>query len=133
MLNSLVQTEDEKDMSLAAFIRADRPEIVAEWQNFAAQLVSSDQDSSPLALRNHIVQILDFVAADIESPQTKAEEIEKSRGEKPKMVKSQRGGDPRGPSASGRLQSGSDGIGISCAPCVRHEVVASEYGRANTG
>jgi hypothetical protein len=33
-----------------------------------------------LALRDHIEEILNFVADDLESPQTKQEQIEKSRG-----------------------------------------------------
>ena len=42
---------------------------------------------SPLALRNHITDILDFVAEDIESPQTKSEQKSKSLGKKPKESK----------------------------------------------
>jgi signal transduction histidine kinase len=69
-------------MRLATFIRANTKPIIGEWENFAQTLVPAADDMSPLALRNHIKEILSFIAADIESTQTESEQIEKSRGEK---------------------------------------------------
>jgi signal transduction histidine kinase len=42
----------------------------------------------PLSLRNHIQYILEFIANDIESPQTDAEQIKKSRSQNAKPVNS---------------------------------------------
>ena len=71
-------------MRLAAFIRANSSSIIGEWENFARTLVPAAQGMSPLSLRNHIKYILAFIADDIDSTQTEAEQIKKSRGEKPK-------------------------------------------------
>jgi signal transduction histidine kinase len=71
-------------MRLAPFIRENSEKIIAEWESFARTLVPAAQDMSPLSLRNHIRYILAFIADDIESSQTDAEQLGKSRGEKPK-------------------------------------------------
>jgi signal transduction histidine kinase len=71
-------------MRIAAFIRANSKQIVAEWENFARTLVPAAEGMSPLSLRNHIHYILAFIADDIETAQDEAEQISKSRGEKPK-------------------------------------------------
>lgn len=71
-------------MRLAAFIRANSKQIIAEWENFARTLVPAAEGMSPLSLRNHIHYILAFIADDIDSAQDEAEQIKKSRGEKPK-------------------------------------------------
>jgi signal transduction histidine kinase len=69
-------------MHLADFIRANEAEIIADWQKFAATLVPAAADMSPHALRNHIKQMLIFIANDIESPQTADEKLTKSHGKK---------------------------------------------------
>ena len=69
-------------MSLAAFIRGNTDSIIEEWQNFARGLEPASDGMSPLSLRNHIVQILTFIADDIDSPQSDCEQITKSHGEK---------------------------------------------------
>lgn len=74
-------------MRLAAFIRTNTKSIVEEWEDFAQTLVPAANDMTPLALRNHIKEILAFIAADIESSQTGSEQIEKSHGEKPQKSK----------------------------------------------
>jgi signal transduction histidine kinase len=70
-------------MTLASLIRTNTEHIVGEWEAFAQTLVPAATDMSPSALRDHIKHILDFIAADIESSQTRPEQIKKSRGEKP--------------------------------------------------
>lgn len=67
-------------MRLAAFIQNYTSQIVSEWENFALTLVSESQNASPLALRDHIGHLLEFIANDIESVQTRAEQKKKSRG-----------------------------------------------------
>jgi signal transduction histidine kinase len=71
-------------MRLAAFIRQNSGQIIAEWEHFARTLVPAAEGMTPLSLRNHISYILAFIADDIESSQTDAEQLRKSRGEKPK-------------------------------------------------
>jgi signal transduction histidine kinase len=69
-------------MRLAAFIRASIKPITSEWESFARTLTPAADGMSPLALRDHIKEILAFIADDIESAQTKVEQEEKSHGEK---------------------------------------------------
>ncbi len=72
----------ESPMRLASFIRSQAPRIVVEWENFARNLMPAAEGMTPLALRDHIKDILTFVADDIESSQSKDEQVRKSRGEK---------------------------------------------------
>ncbi len=69
-------------MRLAHFIRANTIPIVTEWENFAKSMAPAGDHTGSLAIRDHIDQILDFIIADIDSPETDAEQIEKSRGQK---------------------------------------------------
>jgi signal transduction histidine kinase len=71
-------------MRLAEFIRANTAPIIAEWENFAKTFVPAAGSMTPLALRNHIRQILGFIVEDIETTQTDSEQIRKSHGEKPR-------------------------------------------------
>jgi signal transduction histidine kinase len=73
-------------MRLPVFIRANTELIVDQWENFARTLVQVENISS-LALRDHIKNILVFIADDIESLQTRSEQIEKSHGEKYRLSK----------------------------------------------
>jgi signal transduction histidine kinase len=73
-------------MRLAPYIRANAEQIIGEWEMFAATLVPAAEGMNSRALRNHIKQILAFVVDDIEAPQTDAEQITKSHGEKIKSV-----------------------------------------------
>lgn len=59
-------------------------QIVDEWENFARTLTPAATEMTPLALRNHIHQILSFIIKDIKSSQTSLEQVQKSRGEKEK-------------------------------------------------
>lgn len=74
-------------MRLAAFIRANKKLIISEWENFAQTLTPASESMTPLALRDHIKEILTFIADDIESAQTESEQLEKSHGEKPRKLK----------------------------------------------
>lgn len=75
-------------MRLTDFIRANSTPIIAEWEAFAATLAPAGEAMSPHSLRNHIKYILEFIANDIESPQTDAEQVKKSRGGNVKPVDS---------------------------------------------
>jgi signal transduction histidine kinase len=71
-------------MRLSNFIREHHGPIIAEWETFAGTLAPASEATSPLSLRNHIEYILQFIADDIDSPQTDAEQVTKSHGEKAK-------------------------------------------------
>lgn len=82
------QTSDRKQrgISLGDFIRQNNAQIVAEWETFARSLTSTDSEKTPLVLRDHIQGILSFIVSDIETPQTHAEQIQKSQGGKKRDV-----------------------------------------------
>lgn len=69
-------------MRLAAFIRSNRTQIVGDWERFARTLTPAADSMSPLALRDHIAEILDFICQDIETAQTDVEQVKKSHGKK---------------------------------------------------
>ena len=74
----------QTSIRLADFIRESAKKIVMEWEIFARTLEPASNDMTPLALRDHILQILNFIANDIETAQTDNEQIKKSHGEKDK-------------------------------------------------
>lgn len=69
---------------LSEFIHQNEKQIVSEWETFARTLTPAANDMTPLALRNHINEILAFIVNDIESSQTDEEQIQKSQGGKEK-------------------------------------------------
>jgi signal transduction histidine kinase len=69
-------------MRLADFISANTVPIISEWEKFAKTMTPSGAHIGPSTIRDHIDQILDFIVADMNSTQTDAEQVEKSRGEK---------------------------------------------------
>ncbi len=64
-------------MRLAAFIRGNRTKIVAEWAEFARGVVPGMNLEE---LRDHVVGMLDAVAIDLDTPQSKQEQTDKSKG-----------------------------------------------------
>lgn len=54
-------------MSLSVFIKSNVPKIVEEWEMFARSLIPASDHMTPLALRNHILDILNFVIGDMTS------------------------------------------------------------------
>ena len=67
-------------MTLAQFITANLEEIVAEWESFAASLLSPGQVMTRLALRDHAKQILQAIVLDIATDQSDLEQAYKSKG-----------------------------------------------------
>lgn len=67
-------------MQLVEFIRGNTAPIIADWESFAQTLVPAGEHMGPLAIRDHIHQILDFIVSDIETDQTELERSEKSHG-----------------------------------------------------
>lgn len=73
-------------MRLAEFILHDTEAILAEWESFAATLLPAATGMTSLALRDHAQQILEAVARDLTTPQTRDEQAEKSKGRAPEVA-----------------------------------------------
>lgn len=71
-------------MRLAAFIRSNENEIVAAWEEFAQQYLPAAVHMDRVALRDHIVGLLRFIADDLETPETERERSAKAKGQGPK-------------------------------------------------
>lgn len=65
---------------LADFIRGNTGPIVEAWVAFARTRAPASDGMTRLALQDHIVELLTFIAHDLESPQTDHEQAEKSQG-----------------------------------------------------
>ncbi|HKV06641.1 MAG TPA: sensor histidine kinase [Thermoanaerobaculia bacterium] len=72
-------------MRLAEFILHDMEAILVQWEAFAATLLPAATGLGSLALRDHAQHILEAVARDLSSPQTRDEQSEKSKGRAPKV------------------------------------------------
>ena len=70
-------------MRLADFIRAHREPILAEWDAFARSCVPSAGTMSMSSLRDHANDMLTVIADDLDSPQSRREQSEKSKGHAP--------------------------------------------------
>lgn len=70
----------ESHKRLPEFIADNVESIVGEWEDFARTLTPTSTDMTPLALRDHIHEILQFIVEDMRSTQTPKEETIKSRG-----------------------------------------------------
>ena len=57
---------------------------MSDWTNFARTISPASNAMTLLELRDHIREILNFIADDLESAQTAAEQVAKSHGESPK-------------------------------------------------
>lgn len=65
---------------LANFIRANIDPIVHEWIEFAQTRTPASDSMSPLALQDHIIELLTFIADDLESIQSSKQQFDKSKG-----------------------------------------------------
>jgi signal transduction histidine kinase len=84
-MRSVLSDSDDEGTSrgherLADFIRHNLDAIVEEWIKFARTRSPASDGMSRLALQDHVVDILNFIATDMESPQTGAEQVDKSHG-----------------------------------------------------
>ena len=73
-------------MRLAPFILHDMERILSQWQAFAATLTPAAESMSPLQLRDHARSILEAVAKDLSTLQTKEAQAAKSMGLAPKLL-----------------------------------------------
>src|SRR5688572_3752038 len=67
-------------MRLSDFIRRDMEHILEEWEAFAATRVPAAGRMKPLELRDHARQILEAIALDLQTAQTREEQEAKSQG-----------------------------------------------------
>ncbi len=68
-------------MRLADFIESNIDPILTEWVTFAQSCGPSGMAMDVAALRDHAVQMLQAIVADLRTPQTAAEQSSKSKGE----------------------------------------------------
>ncbi len=80
----LVEAATGRHVRLGSFIRKNVAQIVDEWTGFAETRTPASEGMTALALRDHIEEILSFIADDLESPQTSSEQVQKSQGDGPK-------------------------------------------------
>jgi signal transduction histidine kinase len=73
-------------MRLADFILRDMEPILAQWEAFAATLMPAAASMGTLGLRDHAEQILQAVAKDLRSSQTREAQHEKSLGKAPQLT-----------------------------------------------
>ena len=73
-------------MRLADFILRDMETILVQWETFAATLLPASVDMKSLALRDHAQQILQAVAKDLSTAQTREAQAEKSMGRAPVLI-----------------------------------------------
>ena len=67
-------------MRLADFIEANCESILAEWVEFAKSSGPAGKGMDVAALRDHALEMLNAIVADLKTPQTGAEQVEKSKG-----------------------------------------------------
>lgn len=72
-------------MRLADFIMQNMEAILAEWEAFGTTLLPAASGMNSLALRDHAPHILKAVAKDLNAPQTREAQSEKSKGRAPKV------------------------------------------------
>jgi signal transduction histidine kinase len=78
--NHLSERVAADTIRLADFIRANIDPIVEEWVKFARTRTPASDSMTRLALQDHIVELLTFMADDLETAQTHDEQVEKSKG-----------------------------------------------------
>lgn len=67
-------------MRLTEFIEREQSKIIEEWVAFAATLLPWAKGMDEKDLRDHAVELLAAVVSDMKSPQSSAEQAEKSKG-----------------------------------------------------
>jgi signal transduction histidine kinase len=72
-------------LKLSSFILSEINAIVAEWEIFAAAQLPAAAHMGSLALRDHAEQILQTLATDILTAQTRDDQAEKSKGRAPRL------------------------------------------------
>jgi PAS domain S-box-containing protein len=71
-------------LRLSSFISQHKESILVAWEDFARTIEPAALTMDDEALRDHASQILDIIIADLDTPQTPAEQSEKSMGRGPR-------------------------------------------------
>lgn len=69
------------DPSFSEFLRTHAEDILRSWDEFASTVPNTGEALDARALRDHAVEILTAIAADMEQPQSEVQQQAKSRGE----------------------------------------------------
>ena len=70
-------------MRLADFIDNELEAILQEWESFARTIEPAALDMTAVELRNHAAIMLGLIAGDLRTPQSLAQQIDKSHGHEP--------------------------------------------------
>ncbi|MFC0696820.1 sensor histidine kinase [Paraburkholderia humisilvae] len=73
-------------MRLSDFILEHMEAILSRWEEFAGTLLPAATGMKSLALRDHAQQLLEAVAKDLSTPQSGADQLEKSMGRAPRLA-----------------------------------------------
>jgi signal transduction histidine kinase len=73
-------------MRLADFVLDNMDAILSRWEEFARTLLPAAPDMRTLALRDHAQQILEAVAKDLSTRQSREDQFEKSTGQAPVLA-----------------------------------------------
>jgi signal transduction histidine kinase len=94
-------------MRLADFVQANLEPILMDWESFARSIWPKGATAGPAELRDDAEDILRATVSDMQSPQTSAQQTEKSKGARPRRESA---GLTRASSShgSGRVASGFD-------------------------
>ncbi|MEZ0308865.1 MAG: sensor histidine kinase [Ramlibacter sp.] len=68
-------------MRLSEFLKSQSGQILAAWDEFAGTVTHTGASLDQKGLRDHAAQILSTIAADLDQPQSDAQQVAKSRGE----------------------------------------------------
>jgi len=69
---------------MTSFINEHMDEIIAEWESFARTVSPASATMDNVALRDHVKQMLQAIALDVETEQSGAEQEAKSKGDAPR-------------------------------------------------
>lgn len=69
-------------MRLGAFIKQNKEEIAKEWVEYAQENIKAADKMSLKQIRDHVMEMLEAIAEDMDSPQSASEQETKSKGKK---------------------------------------------------
>ena len=73
-------------MRLASFIKEHKEDIAEEWVEYARENIGVTTKMDLKGVRDHVIEMLDRIAEDMETSQTKGQQKSKSRGHKPPVL-----------------------------------------------
>jgi signal transduction histidine kinase len=73
-------------MKLSDFIRSHMSEIVQQWETFARTCLPAASTMNEARLRDHAIEMLQYIAKDMDAPQSDFEQAEKAQGRGPELA-----------------------------------------------